>query len=283
MRKKVKINAKINFTLNVTGKTEGYHDLDSVVLSVCLCDEISVSPRKDGEISVKMTGGGEDIPKEKNNAYKAAILFGEKYGASGADIVIKKNIPIGKGLGGSSADAVGVLLALKDIYGIKDDLTPLAAEIGSDCPYMLLGGCARISGRGEKIKWLPDLKMRAVMVFPDGEVDTAAAYRSFDEYKDEGVVSDGDRAEKAIKEGDEAALCEEAANALAPAAERLCEGTAKALDFLRALSPSACSVTGSGSAVFAVFPTKKSEKAATKALILAGLSFVRVKTVGRRK
>ena len=279
MKAKVKVYAKINYTLDITGKTGEYHDIDSVVFSVDLCDVVSVSPRKDGKITVKMAGGGEDIPEKENNAYKAADLFRRKYGVGGADIVVYKNIPIGKGLGGSSADAAGTLIALKKVYAVKDDVSDLASEVGSDCAYMLSGGAARMSGRGDKIKLLPDAELDMVLVFPDGEVNTAEAYRSFDAFSDDGFVSDPDGAEEAIICGDKEKLYKAAGNALAPAAERLCEGTRAALSEIRSLSPSACSVTGSGSAVFAVFDSPELCAWAADKMRKKGFRAITVKTV----
>ena len=102
---RVKAYAKINLTLSVTGVKDGYHMLDSIVTSVDLYDAVKVKKRRDGLVSVTMRGcGSENIPFGSNNAVKAAQAFIEKYSTRGADITVNKNIPVGAGLGGSSAD-----------------------------------------------------------------------------------------------------------------------------------------------------------------------------------
>ena len=112
----VKSYAKVNLALNVTGCAGGYHLLDSVVASVDICDTVRAKPRKDALVNVYMRGmGSEGIPPEGNNAVRAAEAFVRAFGTKGADIQIDKDIPIGAGLGGSSADAAGVLNALAKV------------------------------------------------------------------------------------------------------------------------------------------------------------------------
>lgn len=137
---RIKAYAKINLTLFVCGKKDGYHALDSLVASVNLFDAITIKKRKDRLVSIAMHGmGSESIPFEKNNAAKAAELFVEKFGTCGADITVYKNIPMGAGLGGSSADAAGVLNGLAKLYKIDDmaALKLIADQTGSDTRYML--------------------------------------------------------------------------------------------------------------------------------------------------
>ena len=153
---KEKAYAKINLTLDILGVKDGYHLLDSLVLAIDLYDLITVKKRKDGKIRLYSHGeGSEGIPEEKNNAYKAAVAFQSEFSCGGAEISIFKNIPVGAGLGGSSADAAGVLNAMKKLFGVAPSpenerkILSVADRTGSDVRAMYLGGACRMRGRGE--------------------------------------------------------------------------------------------------------------------------------------
>ena len=118
---KVKSYAKLNLTLEILGVEKGYHLLDSLVTSVDIYDLIVLKKRKDKFSRVVMHGmNSESIPPEKNNALKAAERFSDRFGTFGADITVYKNIPIGAGLGGSSADISGVINGMAKLYGVTD-------------------------------------------------------------------------------------------------------------------------------------------------------------------
>ncbi len=182
---KLKSYAKINLTLEITGMEGGYHTLDSLVANVDLFDWLVLKKRKDGLSSIVMKGmGGEAIPPEKNNALKAAEAFSAAFGAKGVDVTIYKNIPIGAGLGGSSADVVGVLNGMAKLYGVEDRkaLKTLADSLGSDTGYMLEGGFARMRGRGEQVERLPfQDKLYFLLLCPDSSVSSGACYTAYDE------------------------------------------------------------------------------------------------------
>ncbi len=118
MEIRVKAYAKLNLTLAVTGVRDGYHMLDSLVCTVDMFDLIKLKRRKDKLVSVEMHGRGtETLPYEKNNAVKAAEAFIKTFDTCGTDIKIFKNIPVGAGLGGSSADISGVINGMARLYG----------------------------------------------------------------------------------------------------------------------------------------------------------------------
>ena len=181
---KIKSYAKINLTLEITGIKDGYHMLDSLVASVDLFDSIHIKKRRDTQTKIVMHGmGSEGIPPERNNAKKAADAFCQTFGTCGADITVYKNIPIGAGLGGSSADVVGVLNGMAALYGIEDRnaLKALADSLGSDTGYMLTGGFARMQGRGEQVTFLQsDCKLYVLLICPSSSVSTVECYRKFD-------------------------------------------------------------------------------------------------------
>ena len=182
---KIKSYAKVNLTLEIVGIEGGYHLLDSLVASVDLHDLILLKKKKGGLSSITMKGmGSESIPPEKNNALKAAEAFSERLNTNGADIVIYKNIPMGAGLGGSSADVAGVLNGMAKLYGVDDEraLEEIADGLGSDTKYMLKGGFVRMRGRGEKLTTTNiTQKLHMLLICPHSDVSTAACYRKYDE------------------------------------------------------------------------------------------------------
>lgn len=155
---KEKAYAKVNLTLDISGVKDGYHQLDSLVIALNLYDLITVKKRKDGKIRVFSRGeGSEYISEEKNNAYKAAVAFQSEFSCGGAEINVFKNIPVGAGLGGSSADAAGVLRAMKKLFGVvpspenERKILAIADKTGSDVRAMYSGGACRMRGRGEYV------------------------------------------------------------------------------------------------------------------------------------
>ncbi len=253
---RVKSYAKINLSLDISGCSDGYHMIDSVVANIDLYDAIKVSKRKkDKLVNVFMRGmGSEDIPAESNNAAVAARMFVEKYGVCGADIFIDKNIPMGAGLGGSSADAAGVLNALSALHGTDDydGIKAIADATGSDTGYMLSGGYARISGRGERVKLLDcRLRLDLLLLLPRSGVSTADCYGMSDRLP-ANAPSSG-QVESALLSGDRAALGKALSNGLFGAASALNPEVAAAAQALKEFDPLGVNMTGSGSCVYALF------------------------------
>ena len=259
MKIRNKAYAKINLSLNVYNTENGYHNLDSVVCTVNLYDEITVSKRKDDKINLIMRGIGEDVlSTTNNNAYKAAQLFKETFNTKGMDIKIIKNIPLAGGLGGSSADIAGVLNSLKELYDIEEDVKPLADRLGSDSGYLLTGGYARISGRGEIVESInSDVELWVVLVYSETGVNTADCFKKYDESVSLVKPSNNDALVLALEKGDVYVALKEVGNDLGAPAISLCEEMAKNLNALRGLNPICASVSGSGATTFAIFETRE--------------------------
>ncbi len=253
------VPAKINLTLDLTGRENGYHLLDSLVTTVDLFDRIVARKRKDGLISVSMHGmGSERIPPEENNAQRAGEAFAERFGVPGADIAVYKNIPVGAGLGGSSADAAGVLLALARLYGIEDAkaLKELADGLGSDTGYLLTGGFARLRGRGERVEPLgAPPKLHFLLLTPPEGVSTAECYRLSDGYAPPPPRTE--RALECLRSGNFEWAAKLFSNGLFEAAKTLVPDVGRAAAELKEFSPWAVNMTGSGSGVYAVFETEE--------------------------
>ena len=174
----VKSYAKINLTLDILGQENGFHLLDSFVANLDIFNSVTVKKRKDKLVSGRLKGMGMDfVPFENTNACKVAEAFVEKFGVSGVDVTIYENIPVGAGLGGSSADSAGVLKAMCKLFGVDvKDCHEIANEYGSDIRYMLDGGFARMTGRGENIKPLgkgkiDKLNLLKIVISPTGCTD----------------------------------------------------------------------------------------------------------------
>ena len=260
---KIRAYAKLNLTLEITGVEGGFHLLDSLVASVDLFDEIKVKKRRGVHSSIAMHGmGSEGIAPEHNNALKAAEAFSERFGVDGVEITVFKNIPIGAGLGGSSADIAGVLKGMQMLYSVTDDeaVKELGNELGSDVAYMLGGGFARMQGRGEKVEPILGVKDKLwlLLLCPNCGVSAGAAYKKYDEL---GVanysIGNTSRAIDALLASDKEALGAAFTNHLYPAAASLesrVEGTLKEAE---SFSPLGACMTGSGSCVFALFETRE--------------------------
>ncbi len=175
-------NAKINLTLGITGKREdGYHLLDTVMQSVSLSDKIIITPAKEISVSCK----GISIKTEENIAFKAAKLFFEETKLNkGAKILIRKNIPAAAGMGGGSADAAAVLIALNNLYNTNlsnEKLEDIALRLGADVPFFIKGGTQRAEGIGEILTPLKNFnKGYFVLAKCEEKPSTAEMYRQVD-------------------------------------------------------------------------------------------------------
>lgn len=179
--------AKLNLTLDVLGKREdGYHDLQSVMQTVSVRDDIEIDVGTGKPWCLKCDR--ENIPcDERNLAWKAAKVYCDtmKKDPKGLEIRITKRIPSQAGMGGGSADAAAVLRALNEYFGSPLSILALAelgAQVGSDVPFCVVGGTCMCEGRGERLRKLPDMPdCIFVVVKPDFSVSTPELYKKIDE------------------------------------------------------------------------------------------------------
>lgn len=181
--------AKINLDLRILGtRPDGFHDLKTVFQSLALFDNVTVTARR-GPLTI--TCDEPDIPTDQRNlAWKAVSLLhrvntGKNTAPRDIAIDLRKRIPAEAGLGGGSANAAMTLLALNQLWKLDLDLaslTRIAARLGADVPYFLVGGTALGLGRGDDIYPLADLPpVHVVILRPGFGVSTTDAYRWFDE------------------------------------------------------------------------------------------------------
>lgn len=152
---RLKARAKINLTLDVTGKREdGYHLLETIMQTVALYDGVYLKKLKKPEIKLK-TNLHWLPTDERNLAWKAAALMRETYGIrEGVFIEIDKRIPVAAGLAGGSADCAAVLVGMNRLFGLHlstSVLEELAGRLGSDIPYCVRRGTVLCEGVGEKM------------------------------------------------------------------------------------------------------------------------------------
>ncbi|MDO5675962.1 MAG: 4-(cytidine 5'-diphospho)-2-C-methyl-D-erythritol kinase [Propionibacteriaceae bacterium] len=156
---RVRVPAKVNLALRVGGTdAQGYHELGTVFQAVSLGDEIVAEAAAPGEFKLVFHGeGAAFLPVDDTNlAIRAAKLLANHVGRTdlGVSLTIRKRIPVAGGMAGGSADAAGTLLACSTLWELglsRDELQPLAAELGSDVPFILLGGTAVGTGRGVEL------------------------------------------------------------------------------------------------------------------------------------
>lgn len=188
---RVRVPAKINLALKVgPPRVDGFHPLATVYQAVSLYDEVHATWANPDQFEVSVSGEGADqVPVDDDNlAVRAARLLARTHGAHdalGVTLSIKKAIPVAGGLAGGSSNGAAALLActmLWDIDIAPETLRALAAELGSDVPFALLGGTAVGSGRGEEV--VPALARGTyhwVLAFGHQGLSTPAVYRHFDE------------------------------------------------------------------------------------------------------
>jgi 4-diphosphocytidyl-2-C-methyl-D-erythritol kinase len=175
--------AKINWSLQILGKRpDGYHEVSTLLQTISLHDDLDFEATTDGAISLSCDEPG--IPtNDENLIVRAAYTLKHRYKiVQGARIRLKKRIPAKAGLGGASSNAAVSLLALAHLWGVAasaPELFEIAATLGADVPFFLLGGRALATGTGATVSSLPDQVddvRHLVIITPNAGVSTAEAY-----------------------------------------------------------------------------------------------------------
>jgi 4-diphosphocytidyl-2-C-methyl-D-erythritol kinase len=236
----VRAPAKLNLQLSVGQPgPDGYHELATVFQAVGLYDELTASPSGGGGIRVTAEGGQADhVPTDATNlAARAARLLAARTGvAPDVDLHIRKEIPVAGGMAGGSADGAAALVACDLLWrtGLsRDDLHELAAELGADVPFALMGGTAVGTGRGDLLT--PALargELHWVLGLSGQRLSTPEVYAECDRLRGAKAVIEprvSDRMMQGLRSGDAAVVGAELANDLQPAALSLCPDLALTL------------------------------------------------------
>lgn len=173
-------SAKINIGLNIVEKrSDGYHELETTMLPIPLFDILEIIPQN--EFEWKQSGLLIDGNDENNLCIKAFRLIQTEYGIGNVYIHLRKQIPMGAGLGGGSADAAYVIKGLNELFHLNISIEKekeLSARLGSDCPFFIENSAQLATGRGEILKTI-DFTLNGyylVLIKPDIHINTAQAY-----------------------------------------------------------------------------------------------------------
>lgn len=250
---KLKANAKINLSLLITGVMEdGFHELDTVMCPIDLYDIVTVTKREDNIINIQ----GLDIPDEENSAVIAAKLLMNEFNTQGVDIIIKKNIPLSGGLGGSSADAAAILYAFSKLYYIDiNKIKFFARQIGSDIPFLMQvnSGAMRARGRGDILTAEDIDSLNVVIAKPERGVDTKEAYKLYDNFKNNKKIGDNSALINAIRNKED--ICEYLINDLYKPAVLINSDVEILYKLMCKLNNSCVNMSGSGSSIVAICST----------------------------
>ncbi|MFW0786920.1 4-(cytidine 5'-diphospho)-2-C-methyl-D-erythritol kinase [Gordonia sp. CPCC 206044] len=186
----VRVPAKVNLYLAVGPlRDDGYHDLMTVFQALSLHDDVRVSPATELRVATSGEGAGDVPADESNLAAQAVIEVGRRVGRPPkVAIDVVKRIPVAGGMAGGSADAAGALVAVANLWHAdldRDELTEIAAGLGSDVPFALRGGTALGTGRGERL--MPILargEFHWVLALSKTGLSTPAVYRELDRLRD---------------------------------------------------------------------------------------------------
>jgi 4-diphosphocytidyl-2-C-methyl-D-erythritol kinase len=254
---------KVNLCLFVGApRADGLHPLVSVVQSVTLADELTLTPTT-GEDVVRCPG-----VEGPNLAGRALAAFKQATGSAGAwELTIDKRVPVAAGMGGGSGDAAAALRLAAAAAGVADGklLHELAVGLGADVPAQLHPGRALMLGAGERVVRLPDAEPFGLVIVPlDAALSTADVYRAFDDRSTARDATELAALEDELASG--ALPPARIVNDLEDAARALCPAIDPALDAVRATGPRHALVSGSGPTVFGIYGDLAAAEAAAAAL-----------------
>ncbi len=288
--------AKLNLFLELLSKrSDGYHEIDTVMVPIDLCDELRLSRTSQSAIRLDVDwiettevvasrlgiqpGSPQSdalltIPNDESNlVHRALRLFIDRFNIDGAfDVQLRKRIPAGAGMGGASSDAASALLSAAKLCGISpdsDDLAEIAASIGSDVPFFFGDRgrpiqAARARGRGEKIESISMPKpLHFVVVFPAASLSTPTVYGNSNVPRQ---PRSADTIVEALESGDVVATQKAISNRLAQSAKEILPRIDEILETMWRSGLPACQLTGSGSACFAIVQSVSESQQCTRRL-----------------
>ncbi|HEX6870446.1 MAG TPA: 4-(cytidine 5'-diphospho)-2-C-methyl-D-erythritol kinase [Micromonosporaceae bacterium] len=254
---RVRVPAKINLHLGVGPlRMDGYHELATIYQAIGLYDEVTARPADTLAMTMEGEGAGQLALDSSNLVIKAVNTLAVATGrAPYARIHLRKQIPLAAGLGGGSADAAATLVACDALWGTglhREDLASIAAGIGSDVPFLVLGGTALGTGRGETVSPVlaPGHAWHWVVALADGGLSTPEVYRELDRMRTTGLapasIDSPDEILVALRQKDPGVLAKALGNDLEAAAVSLRPSLRRTLDAGVAAGALAGLVSGSG-------------------------------------
>jgi len=286
----VRVPAKINLQLAVGPlRPDGYHDLVTVFHAISLSDDVSVTPAEADSVTVTGEGAGQ-VPADSDNlalravsALRAAVAArgAASRAPAGVAVRITKRIPVAAGLAGGSADAAAALVACNDLWHAgfsAQDLCEVAAGVGSDVAFAVLGGTAVGRGRGERLTpaLVAPARYHWVLAFADGQLSTPAVYGMLDRLRGSRQVAAPQLSAElmsALRAGDPGRLGQALDNDLQAAAISMFPALRKTLAAGRELGALGALVSGSGPTCF--FLARSASHATDLAVALSGAGVCR--------
>ncbi len=283
--------AKINLGLRVLSRRpDGYHDIRTLMAGVDLWDTLTFEA---GGRGVRLECDHPSIPTDQTNlVLRSALRLEERLGRRlpGVLIRLRKKIPAGRGLGGGSSDAAAALVGLNRLFGLgltRHVLGGLLTEVGMDAPYFLYGGPALATGRGEQVFPLSSgLQLPLVLLIPKFEISTPEAYRGLPSEVVASPREEPDRLTRFLVRGPEAlgggteflpgAFLNDLEKSAVLRTIRFPDDITVMRHVLKDAGATEAAMSGSGSAVFGVFPD--AERAARVASRLSGNQFRAIAT-----
>jgi 4-diphosphocytidyl-2-C-methyl-D-erythritol kinase len=297
----VRVPAKLNLQLSVgPRRADGYHDLVTVFHAVSLYDTITVEPSERDAVSV--TGEGATVvPHDGDNLAMravAALRTAIPGAVEPVHVTIAKRIPVAAGLAGGSADAAAALVACNELWNVglsHQQLSEIAAEVGSDVAFAVLGGTAVGRGRGEELTaaLVPSTQYHWVLAFAEGQLSTPDVYAALDRMRQDSAASEDSAAPEdaaapkdaaaapeldavlmaALRAGDPVRVGKALSNDLQPPALALFPALRKTLAAGTELGAVGALVSGSGPTC--MFLARSKERALALAAALSGADVCR--------
>ena len=248
--------AKVNLFLRILGKRpDDYHEIQSLLQPVSLFDEVSLSVEP-GEGSSLSSSGREMPSGEDNLAVAASRLYLERAGIrKKVSMGIKKNIPLGAGLGGGSSNAAAVLVGLNRLLGkfTDRDLLGMAASLGADVPFFVRSASSFVEGAGERVGVISDFPLfHYVVLFPGKSLSTREVYGRWERPERPPEKADPVSLARRFRGGDFPLE-----NGLEAAVSGMFPGILSLKEIFRSLGARCVLVSGSGSSVFSVFRERR--------------------------
>lgn len=278
--------AKINLSLDILSRRDdGYHELQSIAHTVGLWDTLTFD--FDAAPGISLQCNREDLCSDNNLCIKAAHTWLDAarqladVSLHSLAISLEKQIPSGAGLGGGSGNAAATLLAINRYFdNLLDDtqLIHLAATLGADVPFFLRGGCALFEGIGERLTSLPNLNAWVLLVQPEMSLSTAMVYNQWDNLNRKSFCATG-VLQGAVMAGNLPLIGQTLSNDLRAAAQAAGVDIEAIIAQLGQNDALGVEMTGSGSAVFALFDTEEKARDAAQCFRekrLPTISFVEV-------
>lgn len=263
----VEAHAKINLTLDVTGKRpNGYHDVCMVMQSIGIHDLVTVRTGT-GTGQIELAISNSILPSDPSNlAWRAAELFLEEQqlACDGIAIEIEKHNPIAAGLAGGSTDAAAVLVLLNQLYDTRlsvEQLMEMGVKLGADVPFCIAGGTMLAQGIGEQLTSLPDAPQSYVVLCkPPFAVSTPAIYKAMDSVEIP-VRPDTQAMLEALRRNDLKAVAEQLCNVMQPVTAQMHPEVEEICGIMRDNGALGAIMSGSGPSVFGLFDNQTAAEA----------------------